>query len=249
MKNKSYRKTYRAEPFVVNTSEKDTVIFDSNFESGNLFAAFRTGKYSYELLASNDTNSRGTKQWFYFSMTNLQPNINYRITIINFNKRDSLFNHGLMPVVYSMKENQGLEPHLWDGNSGGPGWIRFGKDVCYYKGEILRENSTNKYYSALTFVINWKQTGDKIYLAHSYPYGYDRLVKLLDNLYLKNYAEKGGKKSRLDNEQSNANLNRNQQQGKNASRNQVKVPLFSEHNSLKIKKLGKTIGRNWIYAI
>ena len=79
------------------------------------------------------------------------------------------------------------------------GWIRFGKDVCYYKGEILRENSCNKYYSALTFVINWKQSGDKIYLAHSYPYGYDKLVRLLDGLYLKNYGENiaNGKKSKL----------------------------------------------------
>lgn len=69
---------------------------------------FRTGKFTYELLVSNDTNSRGTKQWFYFSAENLQANTNYRFTILNFNKKNSLFNHGLLPVLYSVKNSKGI---------------------------------------------------------------------------------------------------------------------------------------------
>lgn len=141
-----------------------SLIFDSDFESGNLFAVFRTGKYSYELVMQNDTNSKGSNQWFYFSVEKMLQNTEYTFTIVNFTKSDSLFNYGLKPAYYSVVGNKKF----------GEGWHRYGKNVSYFKGEINRENSIRYYYS-LHFTVTTKYSQDKIYLAYSYPYTYTKL--------------------------------------------------------------------------
>lgn len=51
---------------------------------------------------SNDTNSTGSNQWFYFSVEGLKPNKEYTLSVINFTKTDALFNYGMKPVVYSL---------------------------------------------------------------------------------------------------------------------------------------------------
>lgn len=48
--------------------------FDSQFESGNLHAAYRVGPNEYDLMMQNDTNSKGHTQWFYFSVENTVRN-------------------------------------------------------------------------------------------------------------------------------------------------------------------------------
>ena len=55
---------------------------------------------------SNDTNSIGNNQWFYFAVQGLKTNKEYTFSVINFTKSDSLFNYGLVPVVYSLGENR-----------------------------------------------------------------------------------------------------------------------------------------------
>lgn len=62
-------------------------------------------------MLSNDTNSRGSTQWFYFCIKNMQPNTDYTFNIVNFTKNDSLFNYGMRPVFYSVIENGGVQPH------------------------------------------------------------------------------------------------------------------------------------------
>lgn len=67
------------------------------------------------------------------------PDRDYTFNVVNFTKSDSLFNYGMAPAVYSMAENKfnlGVEK----------GWRREGKEVCYKKGIIPRENSRRMYY-------------------------------------------------------------------------------------------------------
>lgn len=52
---------------------------------------------------TNDTNSKGSTQWFYFSIAGMQANREYNFRIVNFTKKDSLFNYGMRPVGYSMR--------------------------------------------------------------------------------------------------------------------------------------------------
>lgn len=69
---------------------------------------------------SNDINSTGNNQWFYFSVEGMAPDKDYTFNIINFTKSDSLFNYGMAPAIYSMAENKnvfGLDK----------GWRRAGK--------------------------------------------------------------------------------------------------------------------------
>ena len=154
----------------------DDPIFNSNFESGNLFAAFRTGKNEYDLVMQNDTNCKGgNNQWFYFSVEKLASGIDYTFNVVNFTKNDSLFNYGMAPAVYSTAASK----------KNGTGWFRMGKDVVYKKGPIPRENSHRHYYQ-LSFKINWKYNNDKLYIAHSYPYTLTKLNKLLDGVLAKN---------------------------------------------------------------
>lgn len=78
---------------------------------------------------SNDTNSRGNNQWFYFSVEKMIAGKEYTFSVVNFTKSDSLFNYGMAPVVYSLAEN--------GGNVGeDKGWRRQGKEVSYKRGTL-----------------------------------------------------------------------------------------------------------------
>jgi hypothetical protein len=68
-------------------------------------------KYEYDLVLSNDVNSLGGTQWFYFSVEGMQQNIDYIFNIVNFTKSDSLFNYGMKPVIYSNSQNCGINPN------------------------------------------------------------------------------------------------------------------------------------------
>lgn len=57
---------------------------------------------------SNDVNSMGNNQWFYFSVENMIPDRDYTFSVVNFTKSDSLFNYGMAPAVYSMAENKNI---------------------------------------------------------------------------------------------------------------------------------------------
>jgi hypothetical protein len=111
---------------------------------------------------SNDTNSTGNNQWFYFSVEGMEANKEYTFNVVNFTKSDSLFNYGMAPCVYSFLENKRQVENE-------KGWRRIGKDVAYRKGAIPRETSRRMYYK-LTFKLSSSFSGDRLYVAHSYPY-------------------------------------------------------------------------------
>lgn len=61
------------------------LLFDSKFESGNLHCAFRRrGTNEYHLFISNDTNTLGYNQWFYFSICNARKGVKYSFRIVNY---------------------------------------------------------------------------------------------------------------------------------------------------------------------
>jgi len=50
------------------TGTSPELIFDSNFESGNLDMVIKVKDYEYDLYMRVDTNTRGHHQWFFFSV-------------------------------------------------------------------------------------------------------------------------------------------------------------------------------------
>lgn len=95
----------------------------------------------------------------------------YTFNVVNFTKNDSLFNYGMGPAIYSTLANKKY----------GSEWSRGGKDVCYKKGVLPRENS-RRYYYKLSFKLTSRFNNDKIYFAHSYPYTYERLCNRMDDI-------------------------------------------------------------------
>ncbi|CAD8117283.1 unnamed protein product [Paramecium sonneborni] len=151
----------------------DQIQFDSNFESGNLFCAFKKADNIYDLIIQNDINTRGNTQWFFFSVTGAKAGQTIQFNILNHLKTGSLFNEGLQPAVYSIKENQLV----------GTEWCRDGFNISYFKSVFMKEYplSLKKKYYQLRFHYTFKHDGDKVYFAHSYPYTYTNLLEFLNS--------------------------------------------------------------------
>ena len=64
-------------------SDPTTLQFDSKYESGNLFAAFRVGPAEYDLILQNDINTKGNTQWFFFSVGNTVKDRTVKFNIVN----------------------------------------------------------------------------------------------------------------------------------------------------------------------
>ena len=80
---------------------------------------------------------------YYFQVRKTIPGVTYTFTIINFLKKDSLYNHGMKPLFYSEKtaERQQL------------GWTRRGHHIKYFQNYIKGHPllSRDKIYYSLTF--------------------------------------------------------------------------------------------------
>ena len=255
------------------------LVFESRFESGNLFSAARVGVREYELRLNTDYNTCGHTQWFYFSVhrprgtcgvvgaaaggeaamggecapgsafqdlrgverdagagagherlgpegggggqrapgarfcaaggkgaQGAQPGgesgregggeaaaaaegqegaarqeeesegDEFEFNIVNMYKPDSLYNYGLLPLVYAER--------------GGGGWLRKGSHVSYSKtsredaeraSATVESSAPAKVSYTLGFRLRIPQ-GETLYVAHCYPYTYSDLQHDLDEL-------------------------------------------------------------------
>ncbi|CAD8166524.1 unnamed protein product [Paramecium pentaurelia] len=150
----------------------DQIQFDSNFESGNLFCAFKKSENVFDLIIQNDINTRGNTQWFFFSVTGAKAGQTIQFNLLNHLKNGSLFNEGLQPAVYSIKDNQ----------INGTEWCRDGFNISYFKSPFIKEYplTLKKKYYQLRFHYTFKHNDDKVYFAHSYPYTYTNLLEFLN---------------------------------------------------------------------
>lgn len=140
--------------------------FFSKFECGNLRKAIQVRRYEYDLILNADVNSSQNPQWFYFEVSNMEPDVPYRFNVINCEKTNSQFNYGMQPVLYSVREALEGKPH----------WVRTGTEICYYRNHFcpVHGRKTTTFYT-LTFTITFKHSDDVCYLAYHYPYTYSAL--------------------------------------------------------------------------
>ncbi|KAI8909542.1 hypothetical protein EDD86DRAFT_205672 [Gorgonomyces haynaldii] len=153
--------------------------FESRFESGNLQLAIKNTLTEYELLIQSDINAAFGKhnQWFFFSVTNAQVNVQYKFSIMNLSKPGSQFNNGMQPVVYSVQDCM---------------WKRMGEGVYYIKNHFRKSDissndkdgiSDANTYATLSFSLTFKNPGDTYFIAYHYPYTYSDLQRFLYKLY------------------------------------------------------------------
>lgn len=87
--------------------------------------AIQIGEFEYDLELKFDhgCTAQQLSQWFYFRVGNTKRGQVYRFNIINLVKPDSLYNHGMKPLMYSKKEAE----------TKFNGWHRCGSDIRYYQ--------------------------------------------------------------------------------------------------------------------
>ena len=150
-------------PFYTVKDESDkTLVFESRFESGNLYSVMKVTDNEYHLCLQNDVNTVGHTQWFFFRVQNTKKDLEVQFNMLNLAKPDSLFNHGMKPLIYSEKkvEEEGI------------GWFRDGYNIGYYKNGIKKEKGS---YYTLTFKYRFEHDDDTVYFAYWYPYTYSDL--------------------------------------------------------------------------
>ncbi|XP_013413553.1 cytosolic carboxypeptidase 1 isoform X1 [Lingula anatina] len=146
------------------------LMFNAQFESGNLRKAIQVRQYEYDLFLNPDINTNHHHQWFYFEISNMEVGRQYRFNISNCEKLNSQFNYGMQPVMYSVKEALQGRPH----------WLRVGSEICYYKNHFTRSSQVTggqkgKTYYTATFTITFKHERDICYIAYHFPYTYTML--------------------------------------------------------------------------
>jgi len=153
-----------------NQKVEDTdLVFMSQFESGNLMSAQRTGPQEYDLQLQVDHATTGHTQWFFFCVSNTQPGVQYRFNIINFAKPDSLYTRGQQPLFFSLLASKKEKV----------GWRRVGKDIRYYRNGRKRNG---KALFTLSFLVEFAHAKDKCLFAHCYPYTYSELQDYLSKM-------------------------------------------------------------------
>jgi hypothetical protein len=108
----------------------EALLFESRFESGNLRRAIHVCSNEYDLLLNWDHGTRGHTQWFLFAVRGARQGQTYHFNIINFCKPQSLFRHGMLPLLYSARAAQ----------ERGVGWRRGGHDVAYFENGVGRRD-------------------------------------------------------------------------------------------------------------
>jgi hypothetical protein len=121
----------------------------------------------YDLYLRYDLYTNKHTQWFYFQIKKAKPDVEYRFTICNFLKTESLYNFGMRPLMYSEQ----------DASKKGIGWRRYGSNIKYYRNNIRSEDENGNVRSlfSLTWTCKFANENDTYYFAHCYPYTYSNL--------------------------------------------------------------------------
>jgi hypothetical protein len=150
----------------------ETLLFESRFESGNLHSAMLAGDFEYNLQLSLDINTDRHTQWYYFRIRRTRRGRNYKFSIQNLLKAESVYADGMQPCVYSEKKAA----------AEGVGWHRAGSSIAYYKNCLPGPKGRTQPFYTLTFTYTSKYTDDTVFFAHCYPYRYTDLQLYLSNL-------------------------------------------------------------------
>ena len=154
----------------------DNVIFDSDFEEGNLRMAIEIIKNKeYDLIMRPEINSKKLYTFFFFSFlmksydnNDINDNNTIKLNIIN-KPKDKNFYNGQCPILmFDTSINK---------------WTRNTFNVYAINNGIKNPNLKNEFkcYFSLTFSFNCKPNV-KYYFASSYPYTYTQLRLYLNTL-------------------------------------------------------------------
>ncbi|KAI1721033.1 zinc carboxypeptidase domain-containing protein [Ditylenchus destructor] len=143
-----------------------TLIFDANFESGNLGRVDVLGPNEYDLFIRPDTCNPKHRVWFYFAVYNAKANQRVVFNVVNFSKMRTLFDSGSAAPVY--KADTETE------------WNRVpAKHIYYYKSQPHGDRFI------LSFVHIFQSRNERCEFAYCIPYTYSHLQSFLGELEAK----------------------------------------------------------------
>lgn len=154
---------------------EERLIFDSNFDSGNLVSVQKVNEQSYNLIIAEDCEDLGIKTesfrvWFYFRVRNLQKDIQITFTIKSLSKllKGTLLK-GHCPVYHVDGTNDGAE---YDRK-----WVKLNRN----------DNNVNFIEDAngldLNFSFTLKEL-ETVYFAYTYPWSYNDNLVFIKGLQL-----------------------------------------------------------------
>ncbi len=157
--------------------QQKILVFDSNFESGNLDRVSIASLNEYNLFLNPDTNTKGHSQWFYFAVTNTEKGRTVTFSVLNCTKPVGLFEDGMRPVAYSELEHE----------ISGTEWLANTCEVSYTRNEIPKNPPHDDvppaaFYYTLTFSYTFQHTADRVYFAYSRPYSAATCCALLRSI-------------------------------------------------------------------
>lgn len=142
----------------------EKLTFESRFEGGNLRRAIQTGPTEYSLLMTPDINTGLHHRWFYFEVSGMRNDVDYKFNIINFDRTGSLYKEGQCPLLFSVRE--------WASRK--RGWYRVGHSISYQRNLHWRPDKGPLF--TLSFMLRFPHaSGDVCYLATAFPYGFSLL--------------------------------------------------------------------------
>jgi len=186
-------------------------VFNSAFEGGNLACVVRSERDEnvFDLILDEDINGCGNTQWYFFSVSGMQPGQSVLFRILNLGKNRSLYEDGQRPLAYCVGKEVKLDTtdtteHFppWEPYPVA-GWSRVGTEIEYkpsdmYKSElykllpgeiregaevIRKEENARTRDGAELYTLQWRYTfegGGMVYFAAAHPYSFTRLLKVLD---------------------------------------------------------------------
>ena len=119
-----------------------------------------------------DTNTRGHHQWFYFSVKNHSNLGNVNFSVLNFTKKQSLYNHGMRVCVKSNSQD----------------WHQDGQFISYKPSRLNQTDEGKQRYKQfyeMQFTYNFTEKDDTVYFAYCFPYTLSRLHNVIKCLHRK----------------------------------------------------------------
>ena len=169
----------------VRVTGRDSLLTGKSFEHMHEYDVPMDVDQEYDLTLRKDLNTSGNIQWYYFKVVAPLPKDNddiayplrVRFNLVNMQKKDSLYNYGMKPTVYSTANKE-------------QGWKHVGDDICYYKNGLTVVKASNSgkgkkkkvlHQYSLSFTHTFMEA-DSVYFAHCFPYTYTHLQEYLHDL-------------------------------------------------------------------
>jgi len=145
---------------------KGELIFDCDFESGNIGDIEQVDEFEFDVKIRCDSNSPKHRVWYFFRVRNMRENQKLVIHVSNYSKSKALFREGFTPVWATHRRK----------------WTPVNKEQMFYY-----RCPRHKKRHCFAFTFSFK-TCEEHFFAFTFPYTYTFLQKWLHSIDMLNLS-------------------------------------------------------------